>query len=511
MSKDRGQLALVLHSHMPYVEGFGTWPGGEEWLWEAWADCYARLFDVIEGQPVTLSLTPVLCDQFESLRGPAGDRMLRWVREVREHLLQEDIGGFEHVDCPGLAAEMRRQLAEYRASAARFEGELGRDLIAVCARLAASGVELWTSASTHAIVPLLATDFGADLQVGLGARSHRERFGQWGGGFWLPECAYRKGIEPLLARNGVRYFCIDQTNQFGLGSLDHMQPVAAENDLVALPIDWQTVSKIWAMDGYPAAAPYRSSFRRSLHSHMPWRNDDGDYDPQAARAQADAHAKEFVESAVARLDDFRQARGRPGLLTCAVDTELLGHWWYEGPWFLQSVIEHAQCVGLALATAAGALENAEPVPRALGTSSWGKGKDLSTWDSPSVDALAWRTRDAELKLHDLLGLVTAGASRPAEPRGQSASGDLQNAALRAARELMAMQSSDWAFQISNDKADAYARGRFDGHAAHFAELVTAMSQSFSAVQSPHAPVDPQLANLAPALDIDTLKRFLCGH
>ncbi|MBJ7347335.1 MAG: DUF1957 domain-containing protein [Thermoleophilaceae bacterium] len=511
MSKDRGQLALVLHSHMPYVEGFGTWPGGEEWLWEAWADCYARLFDVIEGQPVTLSLTPVLCDQFESLRGSAGDRMLRWVREVREHLLEEDIDGFTRVDCPGLAAEMRRQLAQYRASATRFEGELGRDLIAVCKRLASSGVELWTSAYTHAIVPLLATDFGVDLQIGLGAQSHRERFGEWSGGFWLPECAYRPGIEPQLARNGVGYFCVDQTNQLGLGSLDHLQPSVTESDLVALPIDWQTVSKIWAMDGYPVAAPYRSSFRRSMHSHMPWRNDGGDYDPRAARTQADAHAKEFVEAAAARLDEFRQARGRPGLLTCAVDTELLGHWWYEGPWFLQSVFEHAKHVGLVMTTAASALENAEPVPRMLGTSSWGKAKDLSTWDAPSVQELAWRTRSAELQLHDLMAAIAAGASQPDHQLNQETSEDTQNTVLRAARELLAMQSSDWAFQISNDKADAYARGRFEGHAAHFAELVTAVSQSSSAVQSPHTPVDPQLANLAPALNIDTLKRFLCGH
>ena len=64
--KPRGELAIVLHTHMPYVEGFGTWPFGEEWLWEAVATSYLPLLDVLDRAPITLSLTPVLCDQLEA-------------------------------------------------------------------------------------------------------------------------------------------------------------------------------------------------------------------------------------------------------------------------------------------------------------------------------------------------------------------------------------------------------------------------------------------------------------
>src|SRR3979411_331815 len=63
--KPRGELAVVLHTHMPYVEGFGTWPFGEEWLWEAIATSYLPLLDVLGRAPITLSLTPVLGDQLE--------------------------------------------------------------------------------------------------------------------------------------------------------------------------------------------------------------------------------------------------------------------------------------------------------------------------------------------------------------------------------------------------------------------------------------------------------------
>src|SRR4051794_41940793 len=79
----RGELALVLHTHMPYVEGFGTWPFGEEWLWEALASVYLPLLRVIEGAPLTVGLTPVLCDQLETLTGGAGGGLLAVLRGAR--------------------------------------------------------------------------------------------------------------------------------------------------------------------------------------------------------------------------------------------------------------------------------------------------------------------------------------------------------------------------------------------------------------------------------------------
>jgi hypothetical protein len=83
LSPRRGALALVLHTHMPYVEGFDRWPFGEEWLWEAVATVYLPLLELLDGAPVTLGLTPVLCDQLEAMRGDAGDRYLRFLREIR--------------------------------------------------------------------------------------------------------------------------------------------------------------------------------------------------------------------------------------------------------------------------------------------------------------------------------------------------------------------------------------------------------------------------------------------
>ena len=109
MSAD-GELALVLHTHMPYVEGFGTWPFGEEWLWEAIAGSYLPLLDVLERDaPITLSLTPVLCDQ---LAAPGvTERCLRFLREIRPESHRRDAASFRCAGEEGLAREIERSAA----------------------------------------------------------------------------------------------------------------------------------------------------------------------------------------------------------------------------------------------------------------------------------------------------------------------------------------------------------------------------------------------------------------
>ena len=116
--RDRGALALVLHSHMPYVEGFDTWPFGEEWLWEAVATVYLPLLGVLDGAPATLGLTPVLCDQLEALGGEAGDRCLAFLREMRALVHDLDARDLEEAGQAELAAEVRRAAGDYTAAEA---------------------------------------------------------------------------------------------------------------------------------------------------------------------------------------------------------------------------------------------------------------------------------------------------------------------------------------------------------------------------------------------------------
>ncbi|MBV8431569.1 MAG: DUF1957 domain-containing protein, partial [Solirubrobacterales bacterium] len=143
-------------------------------------------------------------------------------------------------------------------------------------------------------------------------------------------------------------------------------------------------------------------------------------------------------------------------------------WWYEGVRWLDAVIEEAARAGLSLITLDDALEccEPEPAPPDLGVSSWGEGGDLRTWSGPAVADLSWRARKAELRAlaHEV-------------PPGE-----------RALRELLALQSSDWAFLAASESAGEYPRERAQAHAEAFA---VALEQPGDA--------DPGLRSLAPDL------------
>src|ERR1700722_10131291 len=371
-----GELAIVLHTHMPYMEGggdwpvaldaylrspagFGTWPFGEELLFEAVASCYVPLLDVLDRHPgrVTLSLTPVLCDQ---LAHPGAiDRCRQFLTELRPLTHRLDADELRAAGEPALADELERSAAEYARAAQRLRqrqnepgglaGALGRHTS-------------WTSSATHAILPLLATDAGIGLQLQTGIESHRRRFGGWDGGLWLPECAYGPWLDPALERAGVRAACVELTNVFGLGSDRHLTPVRSPDGPVLWPIDRSVIALVWGQGGYPSRAPYRDYHAYTTHRHRVRRIDGGAYDHAVAVRQARADAAEFVSA-------VRERVRRGGTCVFAVDTELLGHWWYEGVQWLDAVLDEADRQGLALTTLDAAREAHEPVavPAGLGS------------------------------------------------------------------------------------------------------------------------------------------------
>jgi 1,4-alpha-glucan branching enzyme len=188
-SRGAGELAIVLHTHMPYVEGFGTWPFGEEWLWEAIATSYLPLLDVLAspaGAGVTLSLTPVLCDQLEF--PGAIERCVSFLDEIRPESHRRDAFELRQAGQHPGAAELERSAAQYEAASRRLT-ELG-----ACGLLAALGQHAsWTSSATHAVLPLVATDTGLSLQVQTGISSHRRRFGAWRGASGCRNARTRRG------------------------------------------------------------------------------------------------------------------------------------------------------------------------------------------------------------------------------------------------------------------------------------------------------------------------------
>jgi 1,4-alpha-glucan branching enzyme len=349
--------------------------------------------------------------------------------------------GHEH-----LARELERAWGDY-AGALESLARHGSDLLA-----SLNAHAQWTSAATHAVLPLIATDAGVRLQVRSGVAAHRRRCPrEWRGGFWLPECAYAPWLGHTLRDAGVSAACVELTSRFGLGAGEHLQPYLIEPGIVLVPIDRATISLVWSERGYPASGPYRDYHHHSVHHHNPWSNDGAAYDRAAAVELAREHAADFVQRTLARLRDGASSRGAGtppsggGLVVCALDTELLGHWWYEGVVWLESVVDECSRQGLELVRLDDALELHEPLALALSeeeaASSWGKDGDLSTWSGPAAGEMAFQARAAELELF------------AAPARAGSA----------AARELLALQASDWAFMVSRGLAVPYAKERFTGH------------------------------------------------
>ena len=201
-----GDLAIVLHSHMPYVEGFGTYPFGEEWLFDAVIRSYLPVLAV--ARDVTMTVTPVLADQLED--PGVRERLRRFLVEWRIGAAEADAAEVPPECRPACEAELER----YRRALELLDAAGGDPLRPFAEAEAEGRVALMASSATHAVLPMLATAEGLRLQVDAGIRSHRRRFG-WDGGFWLPECAYEPGLEWGLAEHGVRWFCVDQSAQAG--------------------------------------------------------------------------------------------------------------------------------------------------------------------------------------------------------------------------------------------------------------------------------------------------------
>jgi 1,4-alpha-glucan branching enzyme len=450
---------------MPYVEGFGTYPFGEEWLFDAVIRSYLPVLEVAE--KLTMTVTPVLADQLEDA-GAA--------KRLREFLVDWRIGAAE-ADAPEVPVECRdaceAELGRYRRALEMLDTVGGDPLRLFQDAVGEGRVALATSAATHAVLPLLATRAGVRLQIDAGIRSHRRRFG-WDGGFWLPECAYAPGLEHRLEEHGVRWFCVDQSAHEE--PLDALTPVVTGAGPVALPIDWEAIQWLWSLDGYPSDPAHAQFAGKSLRGVRIWKVGGGAYDPTAAEAAARRQAGEFLAAVAARLRGFSAARGRRGLLVFAIDTELLGHWWSEGATWLREVLAGVAAARVRLLTVPEALAEHEPVARPLAASTWGEEKDLRTWDSPAVADLAGGARRLELRL---LRALSGGLRGPA--------------ALRAARELLAVQSSDWAFLDQRRQAGDYAYNRATFHA----------EAALEAIDSPAA-AEPRMRSLAPDLSLAPL-------
>ena len=497
-------FAFVLHSHLPYARGAGRWPHGEEWIHEAILGTYLPLLVTLHdlrdaGVPfrLTIGLTPVLIEQLADR--DVIQRAVHYIddqidRAEKDHRALREEGQPHRSYLAGFYVGMYRSLGN--AYVARFD----RDIPGAFADLARTGhVELLTSAATHGYLPLL-DEASVHLQLATGRRSSRRILGIEPTGIWLPECAYRPGLETLLEEHGFTHFFTDAALLAGRATVsasmrrsprerlrsgaalaaamrrgavavatadevDVFRPyLVAGSDVAAVARHPEVSGQVWsALHGYPGDPFYREFHRKDERSGLRyWRVTDAtsglgekrEYEPHAASERVHGHADHFVALIQKELAAQRERSGRDGLLTVTFDSELFGHWWFEGVDWLAAVLRRLAAEGPPATTVADRLASDPPDERIeLREGSWGKENDHSTWVNEQT-VWIW---DELAKMQRRFAELPSSSGEPLRAR----------ALRQAARELLLAESSDWPFLVTTGQAADYAVERFRSHALRF--------------------------------------------
>jgi len=514
------------------VVNHGRWPHGSDWLCEAAFECYLPLLEtahrlVADGisPKWTINLSPVLTEQlaspeFQKELSFYHDNARRACTESREYFTRE--GQKEIVRLTHFWEEFFERMWE-------MHRRIGGDIPGTFADLQRAGhVEIITCAATHGYLPLLSRDESIHLQLRTAVETHRRHFGRAPRGIWLPECAYRPryewtpptgrdsgrdrrvrpGLEEMLAVHGLEYFVADShlvaagapiflyrdyiplkegrvDPVVAMPSTEARSPYApyrvasrgGTGQAVAFFRDPRTTLQVWSREhGYPGDYAYLEFHKKHFPGGLRfWRITDnlGDlgtkavYDPDVAFQKARRQASHFVELV---QDTLARASGDGPALVCSpYDSELFGHWWFEGPLWLEHVAREMTRAGVPCMTLGEALQVVPPrATLALPEGSWGEGGDHRVWLNPDTEWTWDRVYSAEA---EWVGHLTrlAGKDTP----------ELRRVLAQATRELMLLQSSDWQFLITTGTASDYAERRIAEHYAEFKRLCE-MAQALEA-------------------------------
>lgn len=503
-SMRKSKLCFVLHAHLPFVPCRHRQALEERWLFEAITESYVPLISIMEGWRrdgvdwrLTLSVSPTLSAMLRNQATQA--RYLRHLNQLIRLAQAEQVRHNDQPEFQSLAVFYEQKFEAIRATWMQYGGDLTRALAA----FARDGrLELITTTATHAFLPYVLTEEAVRVQLALAVQSHLDTFGLHPAGIWLPECAYRPGVDKHLGEFGMPYSFMDThglRNAQSQPLQDVWAPVQTEQGIVFFARDSETAQQVWdAHNGYPGAPDYRE-FYRDIGHDLPdeeidpfltdgIRTDTGMkyyrvtgqgkekaiYHPEVARHQAALHANDFLQKLQSRVDTLPEACNANPVLTCMYDAELFGHWWYEGPEFLNQLVRgiHIGSVEIQLSTPGTEVQQRiDPVTRMstvqqveLDMSSWGRAGYGEVWLNERNDGMYRR-------LHRMEREMIALATDVPTPH------DIERRILnQAARELLLAQSSDWAFMKDNQTAVQYAEGRFEGHVRAFNALTEMIRQ-----------------------------------
>jgi len=515
-------FCLVLHTHLPMVVNHGRWPHGSDWLCEAAFECYLPLLEtahrlVADGiaPKWTINLSPILTEQlvspeFQKELAFYYENVRRACADSREHFDRE--GNHQIVKLTHFWEEFYERMWE-------LHRRIGGDIPGTFADLERQGaIEVITCAATHGYLPLLSRDESIRLQLRTAVETHKRHFGRAPRGIWLPECAYRPryewtpptarqpaavrrmrpGVEELLAEAGLGYFVADshliaaaepvflyrdyvpRRGQFGNPTAEvprttprtpytpwRVASRGGSGSAVAFFRDPKTTLQVWSREhGYPGDFAYLEFHKK----HHPgglrfWRITDagGDlgtkqpYDPEIAAQRVYGQARHFIDLV---RETAGSAGAGPALVCSPYDSELFGHWWFEGPAWLEQVARGFAAAGVTPMTLGEVLEVVPPgASVSLPEGSWGEGGDHRVWLNPDTEWTWDRVYSAETEWVELLRRLADGGGQ-----------DFRRVLTQATREVLLLQASDWQFLITTWAARDYAERRVAEHYAEFKRL-----------------------------------------
>jgi len=489
-----GYLALVLHAHLPFIR-HPEYPDflEEDWFFEGCAETYLpllRRFTQLrsEGIPfrITMSITPPLAAMMDD--GLLQSRLLHYI-EQRIELLEKEIASNRGGPVEPVAGHF---LAEHVANR-DFLKRYGGRLIGGFRDLYDSGhLEIITCTATHGFLPLMDRMSAIQAQVRTAVRAHEHHFGRKPRGIWLAECGYDARVDPILAEAGIEYFFLD-THGILFGDPQPVYgvyaPIVTAAHVSAFARDPESSKQVWSQqEGYPGDVWYREFYRDLGYDAdydyvKPYFHSDGVrrgigikyqritgktelnakalYDPEKARERAADHAGNFMHNRQAQVRWLKGKTDAPPIIVAPYDAELFGHWWYEGPQFLdylirkvvfdQSDVELISPVDYLDRHSVRQIQKPNP-------STWGSEGHNLVWLNGGNSWIYRHQHWAEAKMEELA------------VRFSSAGGDQRRGLNQLLRELLLLQSSDWAFILTTGTTVPYATKRFRQHLDNFRSL-----------------------------------------
>ena len=517
----KGYLSIVLHAHLPYVR-HPSFPDfmEEDWLYEAITETYLPLLSAFEDLHrdnvpfrMTISLSPPLCEMLSDdlLKERYAHHLDRLVDLSKQEMANTSNDGLFH-DSAKMYCERFKKLQDL------YHNQYHRNIVQAFGRFQQLGyLEIITCAGTHGFLPLMKYPESVRAQVLTAVRNYQKHFGQKPAGIWLPECGYYPGLEKILSDAGIKYFILDThgiTNGSPAPVMNTYLPVYTDrvNKVAAFGRDAETSRQVWsAKEGYPGDANYREFYRDLgydapyqyikpyLHSDGVRRNVGikyyritGDvplhlkqpYNRSQALAKIQHHVDNFIFNRQQQLEYHSVGmNGTLPILVAPYDAELFGHWWFEGPDFIETLVRKLNGQGeLKLITPNEYLKQHPKLQVSQPSfSTWGDGGYCKVWLNGKNDWFYRHLHKAEERMIELArnraselarqySSVGAGLA-PALNSGQPQGLPLQiNALNQMARELLLAQASDWTFLITTQHSECYAQNRFKTHLSRFNRL-----------------------------------------